>query len=110
MEQLTPRETDFLIASSDGFQGLLEPVPWFIISPGSIHRGNKSIVNRAIVYLLKDQAFLEEAKIDYSKMVFLLELAGAWVLWKRGWFMRIQWVLQILSIVFLARILFWVFL
>lgn len=110
LEPLTHREEDFLIATSDGFQGLLEPVPWFIISPSNIHQVNKSIVNRAITFLLKDQEFLAEAKIDSSKIVFLLEMAGAWVLWKRGWFMRIQWVLQILSIVFLIKMLFWVFL
>lgn len=85
----------------------MQPVPFFILFPSSIHEDNRMKVTSIVEQVLADETFkttLVKDGMSVQKLEYITKGVSAYELWKRGWMMRGQWVLQILALILLGNI------
>lgn len=88
-------------------RGWLRPVPFFVLSPSSIHDMNKKHIDQVLKKMLEDKIFVDKmakSNIIMPKLEFIMRGASEYEIWKRGWMMRGQWFLQVIALIVIWNI------
>lgn len=109
---LTTADYQFIEAVKFKVHGWLQPVPFFIFSPSSIHEKNRTVVIDFVSRMLADETFkaaLAKDGMPPQKLELILKSVSTHELWKRCWMMRCQWILQVLTLAVLWNIIWTIF-
>lgn len=88
---------------------IMLPVPFFILSPFSLHRQNEKRMIFVIRGMITDANFIEKSGVEKDRLEMILLGVAGFEVWKRGWAMRIQWIFQVLALIMLGQILWSIF-
>ena len=100
MESKPPDNEELLKGIVSVIKGILIPIPWFIIYPGRIHNSNVRLLASLIEHTSKEPSFVNNPK--NKEVLFRI---CVFILFWRGWMMRIQWCIQIIAIIALSLLI-----
>lgn len=107
--KLTEQEVHWANAMARQARQIMNPVPIFILSPYTLHRMNEQKMIHVIKGMVSDPNFVAQTGVQKDRLEMILVGVAGFELWKRGWAMRIQWVLQVVAIITGLQILWSMF-
>jgi len=106
--QLNKSELEFACWVQEQANKLLHPVPFILIFPSVIHARNIKAIEVFIEEKLHDVEFMigvVKCGVNPDNIVGIMMGATGFELWKRATVMRLQWLLEIITLIIIISIL-----